>query len=202
MPSRLIDYPNSARHKQEKLIRAVKSVISQTFDDWELHVIADGCQQTIDTLQTNIKDTRIHLWKIEHKKLWSGEPRNEGIRQSKGEWIIYLDIDDVYGEDHLKMIDSNLGNRDWVWFNDYRYRLRLDYWYENHCDIQRMGKHGTSNICHKRSLGLLWDVNGKYSHDFVFTRQLLMIREGAKISTPEYFVCHVPGSVNSGGYDV
>jgi glycosyltransferase involved in cell wall biosynthesis len=202
MASRIADYPSSARNKEEKLLRAVNSVMIQTFPDWELNIIADGCQKTVDIIQKFIEDDRVRLWEVEHTHLWSGRPRNKGIEQANGEWITYLDIDDIFGENHLQIINDGLGNFDWVWFNDIRFRPRLDYWFENQCNIVKRGKHGTSNIAHKRNLEVFWDENGKYSHDFYFAQKLLHFRNGSKIATPEYYVCHIPGTMNSGGYDI
>ena len=202
MASRLENYPSSAKDKEGKLLRAVNSVIKQTFEDWELHVVADGCQKTVEIIQGNVEDARVHLWKIEHVRLWSGRPRNTGIEQAKGEWIIYLDIDDIYGENHLQVVCNGLANYDWVWFNDVRYRPKDDFWFENACDIHTLGRHGTSNIAHKKSLNVFWDENGKYAHDFHFVRKLLAFKNGGKIGTPEYYVCHIPGTQNSGGYDL
>ena len=201
MPSRLIPYPGSAQNREGKLLRAINSVIKQTFEDWELHVVADGCARTVELVQNNVKDTRIHVWKIEHRKLWSGLPRNTGIEAAKGEWIIYLDIDDIYGERHLEIINSGLLTYDWVWYNDIRYYPRQDAWIENDCDIHTLGRHGTSNITHKKSLGVLWDVDGKYAHDYNFCKKLLQFKNGGRIATPEYYVAHVPGGYTSGGYD-
>lgn len=201
MPSRLADYPNAAQNREAKLVRAVNSVIAQTFEDWELHIIADGCQRTIEVVQENVKDTRIHLWKIEHSKLWSGRPRNTGMEQAQGDWIAYLDIDDVWGENHLKIVSEGIKNFDWIWFDDFRYHPRLKEWYRNRCDVLRLGKHGTSNIAHKRALEVRWDENGKYSHDYYFVQKLIKYRNNVKAQTPEYFVCHVPGN-NSVGYDI
>lgn len=202
MPSRLQIYPNSARNKDGKLLRAINSVIGQTLEDWELHIIADGCRDTIDIVQNNVKDKRIHLWKITHTKLWSGRPRNTGIEQASGDWIIYLDNDDIYGENHLQIVNDGIANYDWIWYNDIRFNPRDNNWYENSCDIHTLGRHGTSNVAHRRNLGIFWDEDGKYAHDFHFVRKLLKIKNVGKISTPEYYVCHVPGSQNSGGYDL
>jgi len=202
MPSRLAMYPNAASNREQKLIRAINSVIQQTFEDWELHVVADGCQRTVDLVQYNVKDDRVHLWKTEHKKLWAGTPRNTGIEMARGEWITYLDIDDVFGEKHLEIIAGELNGFNWVWFNDIRYKERLGTWYENLCDIKRMGRHGTSNIAHKKSCGVYWEEEGRYSHDFVFVQQLSKLPQGAKIRTPQYFVCHIPGTKTSGAYDL
>lgn len=202
MPSRLAMYVNAASNRDMKLIRAINSVIAQTFTDWELHVVADGCERTIKLVQANVADERVRLWSVEHKKLWAGTPRNTGIAMAEGEWIIYLDIDDVWGERHLEIINTQLNGYDWVWYNDIRYKTRLEVWYENLCDIRRLGKHGTSNIAHKKSCGVYWEENGRYSHDYVFVQQLARLPNGAKIKTPQYFVCHIPGTKTSGAYDL
>jgi glycosyltransferase involved in cell wall biosynthesis len=202
IPSRLADYPSSAKDKDPKLLRAVNSVLVQTFDDFEVHIIADGCDRTIEIIQEYVNDSRVHLWKIDHSKLWSGVPRNTGIDQAQGENIIYLDIDDAWGPNHLEVINRNLNGFDWVWFNDIRYNPRLNYWFENYCDINQLGRHGTSNLCHKRELGARWDENGKYAHDYYFTQKLKQFSNYVKIETPEYYVFHIPGTKVSGGYDL
>jgi len=202
IPSRLEPYPSSAKDKEHKLVRAVNSVLSQSFDDLEIHVIGDGCQKTVDIVQSNIDDTRVHLWNIKRQKLWSGGPRNKGIDEALGEFIIYLDIDDVYGPDHLRFVNEELKDYDWVWYNDIRYKPKLDIWYENQCNIRVKSKHGTSNICHKRSLGLRWQEEGRYAHDYLFVQKLLPFTNHTKIRTPEYYVCHIPGTGNNGGYDL
>lgn len=202
MASRLASYPSAGKEREKKLLRAVNSVLSQTFDDWELLIVADGCPKTIELVSEFIDDERVNLWEVEHKKLWSGVPRNTGIGQAKGEWIIYLDNDDLYGEHHLEIVNKGLRDYDWVWFDDIRYRERLGYWYVNPCNIHQIGKHGTSNIAHKRSLDVLWDVEGKYAHDYHFVRKLLVFKNGGKIEAPEYYVCHIPGVNGKGGYDV
>lgn len=199
MASRLIEYPSAAKDRENKLIRAVNSVMNQTFSDWELIVIADGCKRTVELLK-GADD--IVLLECEHRKLWAGTPRNTGILNAKGDWIVYLDNDDIYGENHLEKIYNGLLAYDWVWYNDIRYKPKDNMWYENQCDIHTIGRHGTSNVCHKRNLGLLWPEEGKYAHDYHFCQQLLNFKNGGKIATPEYYVCHVPGAVNSGGYDL
>lgn len=196
IPSYLAQYPGSAKDRDKKLVRAINSVISQSFPDWELHVIADGCKETMNIMQ---QFPDVKTWYINHKKLWSGGPRNKGIEEAKGDWIIYLDIDDIYGVDHLKKVVEGLGSYDWVWFNDLRWSARGGFWYENQCNIKALGKCGTSNICHRRSLGMLWDEHGRYAHDYYFIKKLMSKRNFTKIATPEYFVCHLP---SRGGYDL
>ena len=200
IPSYLGSYPSAARGRDEKLQRAIHSCLNQTFTDFEVHVVCDGCKKSYE-IASSISDPRIHVWMIERKKLWSGYPRNKGIDEAQGEFITYFDIDDILGDKHLEIIASGLSDYDWVWYNDIRYRTAGDYWVENPCNINVLGKHGTSNITHKKSLEMRWDEDGKYAHDYVFVQKLLTNKNFAKIVTPEYYVCHVPG-MQSGGYDL
>jgi glycosyltransferase involved in cell wall biosynthesis len=201
IPSYLGPYAGAARQREEKLPRAIQSCLNQTFTDFEVHVVCDGCDKSFE-IASKFTDPRIHVWKIHHRKLWSGYPRNKGIDEAKGEYIIYLDIDDVYGQNHLEIVDSGLDGMDWVWYNDIRYKPTHDGWFENDCDINVLSRHGTSNICHKTSLRMRWEEDGKYAHDYVFVQKLLTNPNYKKIATPEYYVCHVPGTGLSGGYDL
>lgn len=188
LPSYLGDYPGAAILRPQKLRRAIESVIAQTFDGWELIVVADGCDETMD-IAGEYKDKRIKRVKIDKAPMWSGEPRNRGIERAKGEFIIYLDNDDAYGEDHLQAIADQLADYDWVYYNDYIYRLSG--WTERVCNIHTLGKNGTSNVCHKKSLPARWKHTG-YAHDYHFIQSLLLYHNYSRIDTPEYFVMHLP----------
>jgi glycosyltransferase involved in cell wall biosynthesis len=200
MPSYLAPYAGAANNREGKLLRAINSVLAQTFTDLELMVIADGCTATEDLVKSNINDERVHLLSVQHQRMWSGTPRNKGIEEGHGDYIVYLDIDDIYGENHLEIINNHLDNYDWVWYNDITYKPKDKNWYERHCDINVISMHGTSNICHRRSLGVWWDEHGRYAHDYYFIKKLHRFRNNTKIKTPEYFVCHIPGGAE--GYDL
>lgn len=200
IPSYLGDYRTAAADRDSKIIRAINSVLFQSFNDLEVIVIADGCEKTIELMGT-LTDERISTYFIEKAKTWSGTPRNAGIEKAKGDYILYLDIDDIYGTNHLKNISEGLNGFDWVWFDDIRYYPKTQQWYLNNCDIRVVGKHGTSNICHKRSLSYRWDYNG-YAHDYYFIKQLKENTNYAKIPGGEYYVCHIPHSNIGKGYDL
>ena len=82
---------------------AVKSVLSQTFTDWELLIIDDCSKDNTYRYMKKLaeKDKRIRIFQ---NKVNSGAAatRNYGVRLARGEWIAFLDGDDLWREDKLE----------------------------------------------------------------------------------------------------
>lgn len=103
-------------NRSKTLLRAIESVIKQTFTDWELLVV-DDCS-TDDTIgvvtQISQKDSRIRYYKLP-KNSGANAARNLGIQQSTCDIISFLDSDDIMHPDNLsnQLIaftnNSNLG---------------------------------------------------------------------------------------------
>ncbi|HEV8287270.1 MAG TPA: glycosyltransferase family 2 protein [Chitinophagaceae bacterium] len=77
------------------LQEAIASVMAQTYTNWELIIVDDG--STDDTVETirKINDYRIHLIAVPHKG-HLGILRNIGVVNSKGDWLAFLDSDDLW----------------------------------------------------------------------------------------------------------
>jgi len=190
MASRLVPYSSQCAEPEAKLRRAIQSVLDQSFRDFELIVIADSCKRTKEI----VKEFKgIRFFEVKHTQLWGNAPRNAGIKNAKGEYIIYCDSDDWWGTEHLQIINSNIKDNDWVYYNDIAYDKRNAQWIERACNIHKMGACGTSNICHASRLGLHWQHPG-YAHDYYFNQQLLRYHNFKRIPTPEYYVCHIPNN--------
>lgn len=77
------------------LKRAIKSVINQQFEDFELIVVDDASQDNTPEVVESIDDGRIRYIRLREN---SGGPvaRNIGIKKAKGEFIGLLDDDDEW----------------------------------------------------------------------------------------------------------
>ncbi|MBN1689044.1 MAG: glycosyltransferase [Candidatus Omnitrophica bacterium] len=73
---------------------AVRSILEQTFQDFEFIIINDGSTDQTSEILLKMTDPRISVIKIEHN---SGMARalNRGIHESRGEYIARMDADDV-----------------------------------------------------------------------------------------------------------
>jgi glycosyltransferase involved in cell wall biosynthesis len=88
-------------HNAEKTIReTIDSVLHQTISDLELIVINDNSSDsTLDILQT-IQDQRLKVFSC--VKGNAGASRNVGISHASGEFITFLDADDLWTPDKLE----------------------------------------------------------------------------------------------------
>lgn len=89
-------------YNREKTIeRAVRSVLEQTYTDFELLVIDDGSTDGTESLIEKIIDERIRYIKLKE----NGGPsnaRNAGVRLAEGEWVAFQDSDDFWYPDKLE----------------------------------------------------------------------------------------------------
>lgn len=87
-----------------KTIRAsIESVQAQTFQDWELIVIDDGSKDCTSDILREIAsgDNRIRFLQNE-KNSGASYTRNRAVELAKGEWIAFLDSDDLWNPEKLE----------------------------------------------------------------------------------------------------
>ena len=118
--SLLAPYRGAAHDREAKLLRAVASAQQQSFRDFEIVVVADGCNRTMELVKDAVG---VRSFLIERGKLFGGGPRNKGIDEAKGDYIVYLDIDDL-SEIGFKLL-RDAGNL--FVFNNKRYFVHLNY---------------------------------------------------------------------------
>lgn len=86
--------------------RAVKSLMDQTYKQWELIIINDGCtDETEDYILDYIKDKRVKYIKNK-ENTGLGHALNQGLDAAKYDYISYLPSDDYYFENHLEIFKN------------------------------------------------------------------------------------------------
>lgn len=88
---------------------ALESVFSQTFTDYEVIVVNDGATDgTTEFLQPFINESRIRYF--EQTNAGVAAARNRAVAAAKGEYIAFLDDDDVWPMDKLQWQVEFLSN--------------------------------------------------------------------------------------------
>jgi glycosyltransferase involved in cell wall biosynthesis len=81
---------------------AIQSVIDQTFPDFELIVVDDGSTDKTAQVACSFLDPRVHYIHQENRGLSAA--RNTGILRSSGEYLTFLDSDDLFVADKLETL--------------------------------------------------------------------------------------------------
>lgn len=84
------------------IIETIKSVLAQTYTEWEL-LIVDDCStdKTDEIVRSFLSDKRIKYFKNE-KNSGAAASRNKALREAKGKWIAFLDSDDLWMPEKLE----------------------------------------------------------------------------------------------------
>jgi glycosyltransferase involved in cell wall biosynthesis len=91
-------------NKSGALRCAIESVLWQTLDDFELWVIGDGCTDDSAEVVAAFEDPRVHWYNLPRNSGYQSEPNNEGLRRAKGEYVAYLNHDDLWLPNHLQVL--------------------------------------------------------------------------------------------------
>lgn len=91
------------------IAETIETVFEQTFDDFELIIINDGSSDGIEHWVAQITDPRVKLVSQENKGLAGA--RNSGIAYAQGEYLAFLDADDLWEptklEKQLRVLEEN-----------------------------------------------------------------------------------------------
>lgn len=89
-------------NKENHIKATIESVLSQTFQDFEIIVINDGSTDGSETVVHSISDPRINYFKQENKG--ASTARNAAISKASGSYIALLDADDLWHDNYLETI--------------------------------------------------------------------------------------------------
>ena len=85
------------------LKQAIDSVLNQSYNSWELLIIDNHSSDNSDKIISSYNDPRIKSFKINNDGVIA-KSRNYGIKNSKADWIAFLDSDDIWYENKLSTL--------------------------------------------------------------------------------------------------
>lgn len=93
-------------NKESQINRTLKSVLNQTFTDFEIILINDGSTDRSAEVVESFKDERINLFHQENQG--ASEARNQGVLKAKSDFIALLDADDHWLPNHLEELHKSI----------------------------------------------------------------------------------------------
>ncbi len=90
---------------QDFIDLTITSVIEQTYVDWELIIIDDGSTDDSSKIINNFVniDKRIRKIRLNESSGGPAYPRNVGIKEACGNYLAFLDADDIWDENKLEL---------------------------------------------------------------------------------------------------
>jgi len=103
--------------------RALASAIAQTYDNLEIVVVGDCCDEATAAAVRSVQDPRIRFVNLPERGRYPADaelrwmvagstPMNHGVELARGEWIAPLDDDDEFGPDHVEVLLRECLQRD------------------------------------------------------------------------------------------
>ena len=92
-------------NSKKYIYETLESIDAQTYTNFEVIISDDGSiDETVKIIQTFFKiNLNLNYKIILNKHLGPGNARNQGIKKSSGDWIAFLDSDDIWDEKKLEI---------------------------------------------------------------------------------------------------
>jgi teichuronic acid biosynthesis glycosyltransferase TuaG len=113
MTSPLVSVIMPAFNAEKYIVESIESVLKQTYLNWELLIVDDGSTDTTAAIvkQYQLKDTRIKYFYQENGR--QGKAKNLAIKNSKGDYIAFLDADDLWLKNKLEISIQEISDNDY-----------------------------------------------------------------------------------------
>lgn len=128
-------------NSSKTILRAIESVLQQTYDDFEVIIIDDGStDDTKKLINTYVNDSRVFYTFQTNKGPSSA--RNKGVNLSKANYIAFLDADDEWHKDKLKIQMDTIINKNLNFIGStYQYEV-----FDNYINDIKLNKYSFNSL--------------------------------------------------------
>lgn len=102
-------------NRETYLLKAIQSVLDQSYPHWELILVNDGSTDQSLELAQSVQNPRVRVISYPQNQ-GNAYARNRGWESAKYDWVAYLDSDDWYQKDYLKKLCSTISENPLVSF--------------------------------------------------------------------------------------
>jgi glycosyltransferase involved in cell wall biosynthesis len=106
MQPKLVSVMMPAYNAERYIRQAIESLLTQTYPYWELIIVNDGSTDQTEQILQQMSDPRIKV--IHQANGGEANARNCALRHMQGEYVAFLDADDLYSPQHLEHTVSYL----------------------------------------------------------------------------------------------
>tara|TARA_Y100000590_G_scaffold398376_1_gene480754 strand:- start:48 stop:869 length:822 start_codon:yes stop_codon:yes gene_type:complete len=171
-------------NSEEYLSETIDSIIEQTFKNWRLTIVDDNSNiQTQQVLKNYANHPNINIiWLKKNKK--AGFCRNLAIRNSKSDYIAFIDSDDIWEKEKLsKQLDFMIKNKYNFTYTNYTAsslekknsfkEIRPEKYFNFEKFIRNTSIATSTMIIKKTSIGITKFSNTEICEDYFFKCQIL-----------------------------
>ncbi|HFU3949682.1 TPA: glycosyltransferase family 2 protein, partial [Streptococcus suis] len=109
MEEKLISIIVPVYNAEKTIERCILSILEQSYTNFELILINDGStDSSLFTIKNFIVDTRVKI--IDKQNEGASQTRNRGIREAKGEYLLFIDSDDYIDNDYVQRLYEEIEN--------------------------------------------------------------------------------------------
>lgn len=203
-------------NKAHTIEKTLDCVLSQTYRDYEVVIVDDGSNDNgVQLINEKYQDPRIRI--ISQRNQGVSAARNTGIENARGEWLSFLDADDLWDDRYLEYVNEAiiklpeskyiLGGRTVLNVTDgssfnfipaalYGRTEKIDFFQNPH-----IFAHISASTINRKFIednALKFIPGQKFHEDFTFIFQVALLTQTAYIGLPLVTYCGgVPGQATS-----
>lgn len=148
-----------AYNTEKYVYQSIQSVINQTYTNWELIIVDDCSKDNTYDIVKKLEDKRIKYYKND-VNCGAALTRNKALQLAKGRYIAFLDSDDLWHKDKLKLQIQYMKSNNYSFtYTDYRMQNN-GIWSEYiNTAPNRINKIKLYNYCYFSTITVVYDVN-------------------------------------------